>query len=156
MTKTLCHHCGNWTESEKPKKGDPRVRTVMDTLEGERGYPSGNHGAEAAAVKKMLKHYSESDILECYRHLKKAHFWSDKALFMMTVASQIGAWKKYSVKESANYEDAVVTAEAMKEGKASLIVDKLERKFSVDEQDIKFLATWKAGHPNWTPENRRE
>ena len=109
MTLALCHHCGNWNESEKPKKNtDPRVRTVMDTLESIRGYPSGMHAAEAAGVKKILKQgYDEADIINCYNHLKDKHFFKHIFLNTMTVAAQIGEWKKATpVNRKASYEAA--------------------------------------------------
>ncbi len=91
---------------------DPNsVHAVMDTLEGIRGYPSGCYAREAKAVKWMLgKGYTSGDILDCYQHLKKEHFWAEKSLTMTSVANQIGEWKHHRDSQGdqrGKYQDAI-------------------------------------------------
>ena len=84
-------------DTEVVLESPPTVRSVMDTLESIRGYPSGKYAQEAKAVKQMLKQgYEPSDMFNCYAHLKDQHFWSDKSLTMTSVAGQIGEWKARS------------------------------------------------------------
>ena len=72
------------------------VKTTMDTLEGLRGYPPGNYGAEAKAVKDMGKlGYTTAEIMACYEDKKKDAWWKEKPLTMMSVKSAIGEWKKH-------------------------------------------------------------
>lgn len=74
---------------------DHRVKDVMQALEGERGYVSEHHAAEAKAVKGLLAHnYTPDEILTCYRETKRLPFWADKGLTAMSLAGQIGEWKK--------------------------------------------------------------
>ena len=147
MPKTLelCHHCGNWNESKNPKKiPDPRVRIVMDTLEGIRGYPSMIYPAEAAGVKKMLQHYEPEDILNCYQHLKTQHFFKDKNLSIQTVATQIGEWKKVSTPITPSFEDVEEHRALQFSLKPQLL----------SERQAAWFEDWKTKHPDWTPENR--
>ena len=84
-------------EQLPPVESPPSVRSVMDTLESIRGYPSGKYAQEAKAVKQMLKQgYGPSDMFNCYAHLKEQHFWTEKTLTMTSVAGQIGEWKAHS------------------------------------------------------------
>jgi hypothetical protein len=86
------------------KRGNPLIKTTMDTLESIREFPSGNYAAEARAVKLMLDQgYVPDDILLCYQDMKKDKFWTAKALMMNSVAKQIGEWKKASVPTEDKY-----------------------------------------------------
>ena len=78
-------------ESSTP---DPRVTTVSKALEAERGYVSLRYAAEAAAISRMLKHYSPGDILGCWRALKEDPIWQKKELLMPSVETQLPAWVK--------------------------------------------------------------
>lgn len=69
---------------------------VFQQVQELRGYPSGNAGAEGRAVKTMLKQgYTPYEIVQCYSHLKGEHFWTMRNLPLMTVATQIGEWRKW-------------------------------------------------------------
>ena len=104
----------------------PTVRSVMDTLEGIRGYPSGNYGAEGKAIKTMLKTYTPAEILGCYTHLKEQHFWEDKALIMPSVAKEIGEWKKHA---GRTIEERVT--ESQEQDRAKVLAD-YERRWNPD------------------------
>ena len=89
--------------SPKPKSDDSSTivtesswhQQVFKEIQEVRGYPSGNAAAEGKAIKAMLRvGYSAAEIVDCYKHLKTDHFWDSKALSLMTVATQIGEWKK--------------------------------------------------------------
>lgn len=134
---------------------EPTVRTVMDTLESVRGYPSGRYAAEAKGVKQMLRQgYSMQEILDCYEHLKKNHFWDGKELTMMTVAGQIGAWKQWATRHTADERDGQQATEDHQEARAYFF--ELERLRGVELTTMQLLSVnhWKEAHPNWTPNNR--
>ena len=67
----------------------------MKALEATRGYVSERYPAEAKAVKQLLGHgYTPEEIVACYHWLKQQPWWRDKGLYVMTVAAEIGEWKK--------------------------------------------------------------
>lgn len=85
------------TPVTKPGNGrfNGDVKRLFAALNEERGWPSPKPSAESKAIRWMLGHeYTTDHIIGCYRDLKKQDFWRDKALFMMSVQSQIGQWKK--------------------------------------------------------------
>ena len=74
---------------------DPRVKEIIILLEEERGYASSCVGAEAKALKWMLAHGSSpEEILSCWRGMLQETYWQEKPIHMMSVAKEIGEWKK--------------------------------------------------------------
>lgn len=128
------------------------VQTVMDTLEGMRGYPSGKYGAEAKAVKQMITQgYTSQEMMDCYEHLLKDHFWEGKALLMNTVAGQIGAWKKVLVPTHYDTNYINQQLEDRLEGKAWGLDRQLKvGGLALTEKEVVFLNDWKRDHPGWT------
>ena len=81
--------------SKKIAAPDSRVAELMKSVEKERGWASHKHAAEAKAVKWMLgKGFTIDDIMGCWRGMLKEPFWQKTPLHMMSVASNIGQWKK--------------------------------------------------------------
>lgn len=142
---------------EKPKKNTPNplVKTTMDTLESVRGFASGNYGAEAKAVKQMLtRSYEPETIIRCYQHLKADHFWASKALSMMTVATQIGEWRK----SDQTAQSPPAPSQEQRDQDHAWMLER-ERQFTnspLEPRHESFLAKYKADHPDWVyEENRR-
>lgn len=74
---------------------NPLVTIVMQRLEDQRGYVSEHYAGEAKAVKGMLGHdYTPDEIMAAYLWLKQQPWWRDKALTTMSLAGQIGEWKR--------------------------------------------------------------
>lgn len=68
------------------------IKQVFAGLQKRRGYKSPKNAAEAKSIRNMLKDgYKPDQILSIWDRLKSDNFWQDKELFVMTVASQIGA-----------------------------------------------------------------
>lgn len=90
------------SDEQSPTKTEKKTSDVTETMkaiETIRGYVSGNYPAEAKACKWMLRHdYTQTEIVECYQHLKADYFWASKTLTMMTVQTQIGEWKAWVAK----------------------------------------------------------
>ena len=72
-----------------------QVKQVFEGLKERRQYDSPRPGAEAKAIRWMLKHgYKVDDILGCWDRLKAEPFWQGKPLFMMSAQKQIGEWQR--------------------------------------------------------------
>lgn len=75
------------------------VKNVFGGLKERRGYNSPKAGAEAVAVRWMLKQgYSVPDILWTYDAMKQLAWWKDKFLNMQSVKQQIGEMLKKRIK----------------------------------------------------------
>ena len=81
---------------------DPRVTEVMQTMELKRTYKSNRYAQEAKAVKQMLQQgYTPDQIIRCYQDMKKDPFWTEKSLFMNSVAGHIGEWTVHQSRNGA-------------------------------------------------------
>ncbi len=77
----------------KTERGE-KIAEVFARIDKERGYRPTKRKAEAAAIGRMLKHYTTNEIIETWQSLKQDKFWARQELFMMTVETQIGAITK--------------------------------------------------------------
>jgi len=70
-------------------------RKIIMTIKERRGFASPRPAAEARAIEWMLKQgYTAEEIVKCYEVMKSEPFWEDRMLFMMSVKSQIGEYKR--------------------------------------------------------------
>ncbi len=80
-------------------------QSIVDTYLNELGYRPPNMGREVKAAKWLVDNrYSPDLVIECYRHMKRDKFWSDKFLSLQKVAEQISEF-------SARHKPAAKLAE---------------------------------------------
>lgn len=92
----------NNKDNSPRKRGDPRIREVLDIIEKKTGQPIPFYAKEGAAVKRALSMgFTQEQIVGCWETMKSFYFWQGKWLPLAKVTENLGEFASGRLREGS-------------------------------------------------------